>query len=68
MENMENTAPANVCGCDANQKKCKEIRKCVYRAAKIILKVATVCAICNVAKEVHKVHKAIKHCDRKHLI
>lgn len=64
MENMENIQ--NGCQCD-KEGKCKEVAHCVYKAAKLVLKAATVCAIFHVAKEVHKVHKAIKH-EHKHLI
>lgn len=48
-------------GCECSESKCEKVRHCVYHAAKLMLKVAAVCAICHVAKEVHKVHKAIEH-------
>lgn len=52
------------CQCAEKACKCQKAMHCAYHVAKLVLKVATVCAICRVAKEVHKVHKAIEHKNR----
>lgn len=73
MAQESTVAPVEECACGENcqcaEKKCKchEVAHCAYKVAKLMAKVATVCAICHVAKELHKLRKTVEH-KHPHLI